>query len=128
MSSIGGAEFIVLIMLIAVIPAIISMWVLFQKAGEPGWASIVPIYNCLVMLKIINKPWYWVLLMIIPYLGVVWGIWSLNLFVKAFGKNEGFTIGCIFLPFIFLPMLAVTGKYQGQQSSFGHPEVLDRGI
>lgn len=83
-----------------------SMWKLYEMAGKPGWAAIVPIYNILVQLEIIKKPWWWLLLIIIPYVGVIWAIWSTNLLMKSFGKTEGYTIGVILLPFIFLPMLA----------------------
>ncbi len=83
-----------------------SMWKIFQKAGRKGWEAIIPIYNLFVIQKIINKPWWWVLLMFIPYIGMIWAIWSTNLLAKSFGKNEGFTLGLVFLPFIFYPMLA----------------------
>lgn len=95
-----------LLMLGLVVLVIASMWKLYEMAGKPGWASIVPIYNQLTLLEIVGKPWWWLLLMLIPYVGAIWGIWALNLFIKSFGKTEGYTIGCIFLPFIFLPMLA----------------------
>ncbi len=119
---------LIIFVLLIVATLVISMWILFDKAGEPGWAAIVPIYNILTLLKIVNKPWWWLLLMMIPYAGIVWNIWSLNLFVKSFGKSEGYTVGCIFLPFIFLPMLAATGIYQGQSAQLSNPEVLDQGI
>lgn len=108
----SGAEVGLVIMvilgvfLIFLIPIIISVWKLFQIAGKPGWACIVPIYNTIIQLEIIKKPWWWLLLMMIPYLGIIWQIWALNLFVKSFGKDEGYTVGCVFLPFIFLPILA----------------------
>jgi hypothetical protein len=85
---------------------IASMWTLFKKAGKPGWASIVPIYNTLTILEIIRKPWWWLLLMFIPLVNIIYAIWATNLFVKSFGKNEGFTVGCILLPMIFYPILA----------------------
>ncbi|MHA3788497.1 DUF5684 domain-containing protein [Flavobacterium hauense] len=92
--------------LIVSIIVLVSYWKLFEKAGKPGWAVLIPIYSTLVLLEIIRKPWYWLLLMIIPGLGIIWGIWALNLFVKSFGKSEGFTIGCLFLPYVFFPILA----------------------
>lgn len=100
-----GFIFVILALGVIVL-TIASMWKLYEMAGKPGWSSIVPFYNIIVQLEIIGKPWWWLLLMLIPYVGVIWSIWSLNLFVKSFGKTEGYTIGCIFLPFIFLPMLA----------------------
>ena len=52
--------------------------------------------------------------MFIPYAGLIWSIWATNLLVKKFGKDEGFTIGIIFLPFIFFPILAFgSSKFSG---------------
>jgi Family of unknown function (DUF5684) len=99
--------FIGIVLLIGLIVLMFaSMWKLYELAGKPGWASIVPIYNQLTVLEIVGKPWWWILLMIIPYVGIIWSIWAFNLFIKSFGKTEGYTIACFFLPFIFLPMLA----------------------
>ena len=81
-------------------------WKIFEKAGQPGWASIVPIYNMIVMCRIAKKPGYWVLLQFIPYIGAIFSIWIINRMVKGFGKSEGFTVGLIFLGFIFLPIWA----------------------
>ena len=91
---------------------IASMWKLYEKAGQPGWASIVPIYSTIVQLDIIEKPRWWIFLMIIPYLNLIWLIWATNLFVKKFGKDEAWTVGCIFLPFIFYPIMAFDDKVQ----------------
>ncbi|MBT5859513.1 MAG: signal peptidase I [Flavobacteriales bacterium] len=96
-----------IIFLIAlVVLLIISGWKVFEKAGHPGWASIVPIYNMIIMCRIAKKPEWWVILMFIPLVNYVVGIWIINRMVKGFGKSEGFTIGMIFLGFIFYPILA----------------------
>jgi hypothetical protein len=92
--------------LIVSLIVLVSYWKLFEKAGKPGWAVLIPIYSTLVLLEIIRKPWYWLLLMIIPGLGIIWAIWAINLFVKSFGKNEGYTIGVLLLPYVFFPILA----------------------
>ncbi len=100
-----------MILLLLLLLLIISNWVIYEKANKPGWAAIIPIYNTLVWLEIINKPWWWLLLMCIP-IGIIWYVWALNLLVKRFGYSEGFTIGVIFLPFIFLPIIAFSeSKY-----------------
>ncbi len=83
---------------------IVSLWKIFEKAGQPGWAAIIPIYNNYIMTKIAERPGYWTVLMLIPYIGMIWGIWTMNRMVKRFGKSEGYTVGLIFLPFVFLPM------------------------
>lgn len=96
-----------MIFYVAFLVAIVaSMWVLFAKAGKPGWAAIIPIYSSIVMIEIVGKPMIWILWLLIPCTAPIFGIWLLNLFVKSFGKSEGYTVGVIFLPFIFLPMLA----------------------
>lgn len=81
------------------------MWKVFEKAGKPGWAAIIPIYNILIILEIVGKPWWWLLLMCIPIVNFVFTIWAYNLLSLSFGKTTGFTVGMIFLPFIFIPIL-----------------------
>ena len=94
---------------------IIANWKIYEKANQPGWACIVPVYSTLVLLRIVGKPWWWLLLLIIPYIGLIWHIWTVNLLSKKFGKDEGFTIGLIFLPFIFYPILGFgNSKYQAE--------------
>jgi ABC-type sulfate transport system permease subunit len=98
-----GVFMIVFFVLIAFIIA--STWKVFRKAGQPGWASIIPVYNVVVMLHIVKKPIWWVVLMFVPFVNIVVGIMVIHNLSKAFGKGVGFTIGMIFLPFIFLPIL-----------------------
>ena len=93
---------------------IASMWVIFTKANEPGWAAIVPIYNIIVMFKICGKPLWWVVLFLIPLVNMVASILVTLSFAKSFVKSTGFAVGMIFLPFIFMPMLAFgDARYQG---------------
>jgi len=101
--------FVVLVILIA------AIWKIFEKAGKPGWAALIPFYNIIVLLEIVGKPWWWLLLMIFVPIGqLIWGIWIINLLSKSFGKNEGFTIGLLFLSFIFYPILGFgNAEYQG---------------
>lgn len=85
---------------------IISLWKIFTKAGKPGWAAIVPIYNMIVMLEIACKPIWWFILMLIPLVNIIIIIIVLIELAKRFGKGVGFAIGMLILPFIFYPMLA----------------------
>ena len=129
MAMLGGFLLIFGIIILAiVIVIIVSMWKIFDKAGQPGWAAIVPFYNIFIFTQIIRKPGWWVILMLIPYIGIVWNIWATNLLSKVFGKDTGFTVGMIFLPFIFMPILAFgDAKYMdGEKPSI--PGVLDSGI
>ncbi len=108
-------EIVVIILVLAlVIFMFASMWKIFVKAGKPGWAALVPIYSTIVMLEIVGKPWWWFFLMMIPYVGMIWGIWTINLLSKSFGKDVGYTLGMLFLGFIFIPMLGFgDAQYQG---------------
>ncbi|MCD4790901.1 MAG: DUF5684 domain-containing protein [Bacteroidales bacterium] len=84
---------------------IVAQWKIYTKAGKPGWACIIPIYNTIVLLEIIGKPWWWLLLLIIPVANIIFAVWMINLLSKSFGKSEGFTVGLILLPIIFYPIL-----------------------
>ncbi|MFX1708009.1 DUF5684 domain-containing protein [Chitinophaga sp. CC14] len=103
--AIFGTGFIIFCLAVAVF-FIICLWKIFEKAGQEGWKAIIPIYNVYVLTQIIGKPWYWVILMCIPYVGIIWGIWATNLLSKSFGKTEGFTVGLILLGIVFYPILA----------------------
>lgn len=113
-SSIGAIG--IAIYVIVVVLLIASMWKIFTKAGKPGWASIIPIYNFIVLLEIIGKPMWWLVMFLIPGVNLVFMIWMINLLSKSFGKNEGFTIGMIILPFIFYPVLGFgSAQYQPRE-------------
>jgi len=98
---------------------IVALWFVLDKAGEPGWAAIIPIYNYLMVIKIAGKPWWFILLMLIPVVNLVIYIIILNGLSRNFGKSEAFTVGLFFLRFIFLPILGF-GKstFVGDKSSF----------
>jgi len=89
-----------------IILIIASVWKVFTKAGKPGWASIIPIYNLVVILDIAGKPLWWIILMLIPLVSLIVGIIVYVSLANAFGKGVGFALGLIFLPFIFFPILA----------------------
>jgi hypothetical protein len=94
-----------LIMLVVAVIMIASMWKVFTKAGQPGWAAIVPIYNVIVLLQIAGKPLWWIVLFIIPLVNIVVGIMVVLDLAKSFGQSTGFALGLLFLGFIFYPIL-----------------------
>ncbi len=104
-----------LILFVAIfILVIIAKWRVFEKAGQPGWASIIPYFNFIIMLKIVGKNIWWVLWLFVPIANVVVYIWVTNLLAKRFGQNEGFTLGLLLLPFIFYPILGFgNARFQG---------------
>ncbi len=95
-----------IIILAVVVFMIAALWKVFTKAGEPGWACIVPIYNAIVYLKVSGKPWWWLFLFFIPFVNFIITLFvSLGL-AKNFGKGGGFGVGLWLLGPIFLPILA----------------------
>jgi len=91
--------------LAVIILILIGIWKVFTKAGKPGWASIVPIYNIIVLLEIAGKPTWWILLYLIPFVNIIIGIIVTVEVARQFGQGIGFALGLIFLPFIFYPIL-----------------------
>ncbi len=115
MDEAGSMGIVMVIQIALIVLFIASGWKIFEKAGQPGWAFIIPIYSYIVLLKIVGKPWWWLLLvMFIPIVNIVIAIWTINLLAKSFGKSEGFTVGLVLLGIVFFPMLAFgDAQYQG---------------
>jgi len=99
--------------LIVILLTIIGMWKVFVKAGKPGWAAIIPIYNIIVLLEIVGKPLWWVILFLIPIVGFIVAIIVCIALARNFGKGVGFAIGLLLLPFLFYPILGFgDARYQ----------------
>lgn len=86
--------------------AIIVGWKLFEKAGKPGWAAIVPIYNYIVLLEICGRPLWWILLLMLPIVNFVIVVILCIDFAKCFGKGTGYGIAFVFFSPILAPILA----------------------
>jgi len=103
--------------LVIVIPivliAIVAMWRIFTKAGQPGWAVLIPFYNLYVYTQMVKRPGWWMLLYFasaIPVIGSI-GVLIVSIMdslrlAKLFGKTAGFGVGIILLGIVFLPILA----------------------
>ena len=105
-----GAPELLIILAFLLIPAIFivviaSQWMVFTKAGQPGWACLIPILNLLVILKLVKRPMWWILLFLIPIVNFVTLLIVLVDLAKAFGKGIGFAIGLIILGPIFYLIL-----------------------
>lgn len=118
-SAIVGAMLVFWIFFIViVIISIVTMWKVYKKAGKPGWAAIIPIYNMIVLLEIVERPLWWVLLYFIPFVNlVVTIIVSLDV-AKKFGKSVVFAIfGLILTPIGWLMLAFGKAQYQGQTAT-----------
>jgi hypothetical protein len=104
-----------LIWLVVLVALIVAMWKIFAKAGKPGWAAIVPIYNIWVLLQIIGRPGWWIILFFIPFVNFVISIVVALDLGKAFGKDPVFSIFLLWLFSIIGYLILGFGKdeYKG---------------
>lgn len=111
----GAVGLVILIVPLAIVVAIIAgMWKAFAKAGQPGWAAIIPIYNVYVMLKIGDDPVWWLIGLFIPFVNLIVIILVSIHIAEAFGQGAGFGLGLAFLGFVFWPLLGFGDyTYQG---------------
>ncbi|WP_255990669.1 DUF5684 domain-containing protein [Chitinolyticbacter albus] len=95
-----------LFMLAVVVFIFAAQWKIYTKAGQPGWGSLVPIYNLYLLVKIAKRPDWWIVLVLIPVVNLVALIILTFDIAKHFGRGSGFALGMLFLSFIFYPILA----------------------
>lgn len=116
------AAYFLFIMAIVVV-SVVAMWKVFTKAGKPGWAALIPIYNTIVLLEVVGRPVWWVVLMFIPFVNIIiWLLIALDL-AKAFGKSPAFgVVGLFFFNLIGMLMLAFgSAKYVGAPNNPNRP-------
>lgn len=110
----GFSTSVLLIFLAVCLLVIAGYWMVFQKAGQAGWKSLIPFYNMYVLMQISGKPGWWMFLLIIPLVGVVVLLFAMLSLAKKFGRGELFGVGLLLLPMIFFPLLAFGGsEYEG---------------
>jgi hypothetical protein len=120
----GGGIAALLVPLIALAVAIFiiaGMWKMYAKAGQPGWACIIPIYNFVALLQIVGRPLWWILLLFIPLVNLIILLIVFIDLAKSFGKGTGFGLGLFFLGAIFMPILGFgDAKYIGPAGANAH--------
>lgn len=110
----GGSGFLALIYIVLLVAVVMGVYAIFEKADQPGWAAIIPIYNYYIMTKVVGRPGWWVILGLIPIVNLVVAVIIYNDLSASFGKGPGYVFGLILLPFVFLPMLGFgDARYQG---------------
>ena len=119
-----------LVTLAVLIIVVAGMWKVFVKAGQPGWAAIIPIYNIYILLLIVGRPTWWLALFLVVLIPGIGGLGALALMfvitqdlAKSFGKEMGYGIGLWLLGVVFYPMLGFgPDQYIGPMASgFGMP-------
>jgi hypothetical protein len=82
-----------------------GLWKTFQKAGQPGWAALVPGYNLLVWLRVAGRPAWWLAVLFVPGVGVVFAYRAWTSLARGFGRGPRFAAGLLLAPPVFLPVL-----------------------
>jgi hypothetical protein len=119
----AGISPVVMIIYLAILVLMIaSMWKVYSKAGQYGWAAIIPIYNIYVMVKIAGRPGWWTILYFVPLVNIVISIIVSLDVAKAFGKSGVFGFfGLWLFGIIGFPMLAFgSAQYHGPQVAGAH--------
>ncbi|MGH2591796.1 MAG: DUF5684 domain-containing protein [Actinomycetota bacterium] len=121
----GSTAVLIVVWLVVAVFLFASLWKVFTKAGQPGWASLIPIYNIIVLLKIVGRPVWWILLLLVPIANIIVLFVVYIDLAKSFGKSAGFGVGIALLGIIFLPILAWgSATYRGPaaaQAAPAHP-------
>jgi signal peptidase I len=102
---------LVIITILLFAATLAGLWLLFNKAGVKGWVVLIPFYNFWVWLKIIRKPWWWYIFIIIPFINVFTILLMIVELVKCFKKFAMWeqAVAAVF-PFIFLPYWGLRKK------------------
>jgi hypothetical protein len=110
----GAGIGILVLYLVLIVLFVAGLWKVFTKAGQPGWAAIIPIVNMYFMCKVAGRPGWWLILMFIPIVGfIITAIVSIDI-AKSFGRGTGFGVGLWLLGVIFYPILGFgSAEYQG---------------
>lgn len=115
-----------IVYLAIIVLMITAQWKVFSKAGQPGWACLVPIYNIYVMTQIANKPGWWTaMILLVPFANIVFAIMLIHGISTSFGKAAGFTVGLLFLGIIFWPILAFGNAQHISATNTGSEDLLD---
>lgn len=128
-TAVFGGVMIVFTIVIAifVVAMIVSLWKIYKKAGQPGWASIVPFYNYYILMKIVGRPTWWLApILLIPYVNIVFIAITYYDLGRSFGKSKEFNIfGLIIFPvYGFLKLGFGSDQYVGPAAGPGGDNVV----
>ncbi len=112
-----GAGLLFILLIIA------SFWKVFEKAGEAGWKSLIPIYNYFVLLRIAGCPSWWLLMFFLPVVNIYFIVVMHIRLAEKFDRSPLFGFALCFLGFIFFPILAFgSATYEGDEANFTFAE------
>ena len=124
-TAVAGAAGLGLLMVQLVVSLVViaGNWKVYSKAGKPGWACIIPVYNMVVLLEIVGRPIWWIVLLLIPCVNIVVLVILFVDLAKSFGKDGAFAAGLVLLSPIFILILGFgSAEYQGPAALAGGGE------
>lgn len=89
---------------------LIALWRIFAKAGEAGWKALIPIYNYYIILKIVGRPGWWLVLLLLPIVNIIVLLLVAVDLAKSFGKSDVFGVVAVWLFTIIGYMILGFGK------------------
>lgn len=117
-----------------------SLWIIYKKAGKPGWGSLIPIYNFYLLCDIVYHKGWLMILLFVPIVGEIFMLILIFRLAKSFGKGVGFGLGLLFFPILFFPLLAfgnaqyrflinqspVVNQTVSQENTISNPDVKEK--
>jgi hypothetical protein len=116
------------ILLGVLVLAVFSKWKILEKAGEHGWAGLIPFYGTYLFYKISTGKGWLIVFQIIPMINIIFTCYMLVRLSRAFRQSTGFAFGLIFLPLIFLMVLAFDKSITYVGSKGLYPEPIEFGF
>ena len=111
-----------LIYLAFIVAIFVGMWKMYEKAGKPGWASLIPIYNIIVLHEMIGRDLVKILLLFIPFINLYFFVTLYVSLAKSFGKRETgeYILTIFFAPFYLgLGSAQYVGPSEGPSAELG---------
>ena len=84
----SGTQWIIFFFVIQLLHGL-ATWKLYVKAGRKAWEAFVPVYNAVILMKIINRPWWWTILLFLPIVNLILFPVVWVEIARSFGKNTG---------------------------------------
>lgn len=117
---------IIIVSLMIIVISLISMAIVFKKAGKPWWTALIPVYNIIVELELATMPQWTIILLFVPFVNIFIMLKAKMNLAESFNKRKEFGIGLGFLPFIFYPILAFgKSEYRGINNSAFETHAID---
>lgn len=115
----GSMIIIILASVLVFILTSLGLMKLFSKAGKPGWAAFIPVYNYIILLEMVGKPVWWIILLLIPCVNIFAMISIFIQLAKCFGKSTAYGILMVLFSFIMIPILGFS------DAQYQKPKTLD---